>query len=162
MVRIIIAGTKAGGGFPAEVASPFSRPKATKATSEMSYFGLLLDVSQWPLRHPGGQGMIKGHMGEDISMLFENFHGGWPAPLATLFGLQCGTVKVAVGVEGGPGSATAVRGGEEAAADGAKKLILPAAAGQGATSDEGLQEGANQLRAQQVLPDAVVRAWVAA
>ena len=41
-------------------------------------------------RHPGGMGPIKGHGGEDISNLFDNFHGGWPAPLATIFGLQAG------------------------------------------------------------------------
>jgi hypothetical protein len=38
-------------------------------------------------------GMIKGHGGESITHLFDNFHAGWPAPLATLFGLQAGVAK---------------------------------------------------------------------
>ena len=59
--------------------------------SVMVYRGLVIDVSDWVERHPGGPGMIKGHKGEDVSELFDNFHPGWPAPLATLFGLQVGT-----------------------------------------------------------------------
>lgn len=89
---IVAAGSTAG--FPkvvSAIASPFSRPKAVDKTS-MAYNGLVVDVSQWGARHPGGMGPIKGHMGEDITDLFDNFHGGWPAPLATIFGLQCGTV----------------------------------------------------------------------
>lgn len=34
--------------------------------------------------------MIRGHKNEDLSELFDNFHGGWPAPLASIFGLQLG------------------------------------------------------------------------
>jgi Flavin containing amine oxidoreductase/Cytochrome b5-like Heme/Steroid binding domain len=58
----------------------------------MTYKGLVVDVNDWFARHPGGVGPIQGHAGEDISDLFDNFHGGWPAPLATLFGLQIGIV----------------------------------------------------------------------
>lgn len=57
----------------------------------MVYRGLVIDVSDWVQRHPGGAGMIKGHTGEDVSELFDNFHPGWPASLATLFGLQVGS-----------------------------------------------------------------------
>ena len=57
----------------------------------MLYKGLVLDVNDWYQRHPGGAGPINGHAGEDLSYLFDNFHGGWPAPLATLFGLQIGS-----------------------------------------------------------------------
>lgn len=56
----------------------------------MLYKGLVINAADWVDRHPGGPGMIKGHAGEDLSPLFDNFHGGWPAPLATLFGLQMG------------------------------------------------------------------------
>ncbi len=46
-----------------------------------------------PDHGPGpNPGLIEGHAGEDISELFDNFHGGWPAPLATLFGLQSGVL----------------------------------------------------------------------
>ena len=31
--------------------------------------------------------------GNLLPHLFDNFHGGWPAPLATLFGLQIGCKK---------------------------------------------------------------------
>jgi monoamine oxidase len=56
----------------------------------MTYKGMVIDASEWHKRHPGGAGMIKGHVQEDISDLFDNFHNGWPAPLSTLFGLQIG------------------------------------------------------------------------
>jgi monoamine oxidase len=56
----------------------------------MTYKGMVMDVSEWHKRHPGGAGMIKGHTQEDISELFDNFHNGWPAPLSTLFGMQIG------------------------------------------------------------------------
>ena len=55
------------------------------------YKGMVMDVNDWDQRHPGGAGMINGHSGEDISDLFDNFHNGWPAPLATMFGLQIGS-----------------------------------------------------------------------
>lgn len=61
----------------------------------MVYRGIVFDVSSWHLRHPGGVGMIKGHLNEDLSELFDNFHGGWPAPLASLFGLQIGCTEYA-------------------------------------------------------------------
>lgn len=57
----------------------------------MVYKGLVMDVEDWFARHPGGAGPINGHAGEDISQIFDNFHPGWTAPLATLFGLQIGT-----------------------------------------------------------------------
>lgn len=56
----------------------------------MLYRGIVFDTSSWDIRHPGGVGMIRGHKNEDLSELFDNFHGGWPAPLASLFGLQIG------------------------------------------------------------------------
>jgi monoamine oxidase len=59
----------------------------------MVYRGIVFDVSDWHLRHPGGVGMIKGHLNEDLSELFDNFHGGWPAPLASLFGMQIGCTE---------------------------------------------------------------------
>ena len=59
----------------------------------MVYRGIVFDVSDWHLRHPGGAGMILGHVNEDVSELFDNFHGGWPAPLATVFGLQIGCTE---------------------------------------------------------------------
>ena len=59
----------------------------------MVYRGLMLDVSAWSERHPGGFGMINGHGGEAIDHLFDMFHAGCPAPLATLFGLQCGIAQ---------------------------------------------------------------------
>jgi hypothetical protein len=60
----------------------------------MLYKGLVVDVDDWVKRHPGGEGMIKGHKGEDLSDLFDNFHLGWPASLATLFGLQVGCADI--------------------------------------------------------------------
>jgi hypothetical protein len=57
----------------------------------MVYKGLVMDVDDWYARHPGGAGPINGHSGEDISHIFDNFHPGWTAPLATLFGLQIGS-----------------------------------------------------------------------
>lgn len=56
----------------------------------MIYRGIVFDTSDWDIRHPGGVGMIRGHKNEDLSELFDNFHGGWPAPLASIFGLQLG------------------------------------------------------------------------
>lgn len=56
----------------------------------MLYKGMVINAEDWFARHPGGPGMILGHVGEDLSHLFDNFHSGWPAPLATLFGLQIG------------------------------------------------------------------------
>jgi hypothetical protein len=67
------------------------KSKLTGPTPQiMVYKGLVVDVSDWVKRHPGGEGMIKGHVGEDFGELFDNFHPGWPASLATLFGLQLG------------------------------------------------------------------------
>lgn len=60
----------------------------------MVYKGLVMDVEDWYARHPGGAGPIKGHSGEDISQIFDNFHPGWTAPLATLFGLQIGSTDL--------------------------------------------------------------------
>jgi hypothetical protein len=59
----------------------------------MVYRGIVFDVSDWHLRHPGGVGMIKEHLNEDLSELFDNFHGGWPAPLASLCRLQIGCTE---------------------------------------------------------------------
>ena len=59
----------------------------------MVYRGIVVDVSSWDLRHPGGVGMIRGHKNEDLSELFDNFHGGWPAPLSSLFGMQIGCTE---------------------------------------------------------------------
>ena len=33
------------------------------------------------------------HSQATLDELFENFHSGWPAPLATVFGLQIGVVE---------------------------------------------------------------------
>ena len=44
-------------------------------------------------KYGDGAGMILGHVNEDVSELFDNFHGGWPAPLATVFGLQIGCTE---------------------------------------------------------------------
>ena len=66
--------------------------KGGKEKKIMAYKGIVIDVSDWSQRHPGGVGPILGHTGEDFGDLFDNFHGGWPAPLATLFGLQVGHV----------------------------------------------------------------------
>ena len=59
----------------------------------MVYRGIVVDVSSWDVRHPGGVGMIRGHKNEDLSELFDNFHGGWPAPLSSLFGMQIGCTE---------------------------------------------------------------------
>ena len=56
----------------------------------MVYKGLVIDVNDWVKRHPGGEGPIAYKSGGDASDVFDNFHGGWPAPLATLFALQIG------------------------------------------------------------------------
>lgn len=66
-----------------------------KTKNFMVYRGIVFDISEWHIRHPGGVGMIKGHTDEDLSELFDNFHGGWPAPLASLFGLQIGCTDYA-------------------------------------------------------------------
>jgi hypothetical protein len=58
----------------------------------MVYKGLVMDVEDWHARHPGGVGMIKGHADEDVSHIFDNFHPGWTASLATVFGLQIGSI----------------------------------------------------------------------
>jgi len=47
-----------------------------KVPNLMVYKGLVVDVDDWVKRHPGGEGMIKGHRGEDLSELFDNFHNG--------------------------------------------------------------------------------------
>lgn len=71
-------------------AQPIKKKGRKKGGNQMVYDGIMVDVSQWRKRHPGGMGPIFGHGNEDITELFDNFHGGWTAPLATLFGLQCG------------------------------------------------------------------------
>jgi hypothetical protein len=71
-------------------AQPIKAAERKKGGDQMIYKGIVVDVSEWRDRHPGGFGPIFGHGNEDISELFDNFHAGWPAPLATLFGLQCG------------------------------------------------------------------------
>jgi monoamine oxidase len=63
-----------------------------KGGTKMAYRGSVVDVSEWANRHPGGVGMIAYHGNEVIDDLFDGFHAGWPAPLATLFGLQCGVL----------------------------------------------------------------------
>ena len=35
---------------------------------------------------------VRVRQGKDVSNYFDSFHGGWPAALATVFGLQAGTV----------------------------------------------------------------------
>ena len=74
-------------------AQPMDAAPKEKGGKTMVYRGLVLDVSEWAKRHPGGFGPIHGHGGETIDHLFDSFHAGCPAPLATLFGLQCGVVK---------------------------------------------------------------------
>ena len=70
-------------------AQPMHGP-VTGRRDVITYRGLVLNVSTWRARHPGGSGMIYGHGGENIDHLFDMFHAGMPAPLATLFGLQVG------------------------------------------------------------------------
>jgi monoamine oxidase len=68
-----------------------TKVKVSSTPKIMTYKGLVMDVDDWYARHPGGAGPINGHSGEDISHIFDNFHPGWNAPLATLFGLQIGS-----------------------------------------------------------------------
>jgi hypothetical protein len=88
---IVLANNKSEAAL-SEAVSPFSRPLAVDGSDKMSYMGLVVDVSQWAPRHPGGAGPIKGYGGKDVTEMFENLHGGWPAALATLFGLQSGVL----------------------------------------------------------------------
>jgi hypothetical protein len=74
-------------------AQPIKKKRRKKGGNQMVYNGIVVDVSQWYKRHPGGFGPISGHGNEDISELFDNYHAGWTAPLATLFGLQSGVVE---------------------------------------------------------------------
>jgi Flavin containing amine oxidoreductase/Cytochrome b5-like Heme/Steroid binding domain len=73
--------------------SPFSRARELNADAHMQYRGLLLDVSQFAGSHPGGQGPIRGFRGKDASNFFDSMHPGWPNALATIFGLQDGSLK---------------------------------------------------------------------
>jgi cytochrome b involved in lipid metabolism len=74
-------------------AQPIKKHRRKKNGNEMVYNGLVVDISQWRDRHPGGFGPISGHGNEDITELFDNYHAGWTAPLATIFGLQSGVVE---------------------------------------------------------------------
>jgi cytochrome b involved in lipid metabolism len=89
---IVLASKNKSEAELSEAVSPYSRPLAVDGADKMSYMGLVVDVSQWANRHPGGAGPIKGFGGKDVTEMFENLHGGWPAALATLFGLQSGVV----------------------------------------------------------------------
>lgn len=93
-VKILLAGDE-GDDALASAVSSHSQPMAldTEGKTQMLYNGLVIDVSQFASRHPGGAGPIKGFSGKDATEIFENLHGGWPAPLATLFGLQAGVVR---------------------------------------------------------------------
>jgi len=80
-------------GQPVALPGQDDDSKEEEEKKMMCYRGVMVDTSEWENRHPGGVGMIKYHQNEDLSFLFDNYHGGWPAPLATLFGLQCGVSK---------------------------------------------------------------------
>ena len=54
------------------------------------YRGMVLDASHWADLHPGGTSPINWMKGHDMTNMFEGYHGGWPNPLATVFGLQKG------------------------------------------------------------------------
>ena len=47
--------------------------KGGKEKKIMAYKGIVIDVSDWSQRHPGGVGPILGHTGEDFGDLFDNF-----------------------------------------------------------------------------------------
>jgi len=74
-------------------AQPLPLPEPTKGGANMIYRGIVADVSEWGSRHPGGFGPIMGHGNEVVDEIFDNFHNGWPAPLATMFGLQTGVLE---------------------------------------------------------------------
>lgn len=57
------------------------------------YRDLVLDASKWAELHPGGAGPINWMKGHDVTNMFDNYHRGWPNPLATVFGLQKGVIK---------------------------------------------------------------------
>jgi hypothetical protein len=57
------------------------------------YRGHVIDAKDWAERHPGGPQPINAFLNRDMSEFFDSLHGGWPEPLATLFGLQIGTTE---------------------------------------------------------------------
>lgn len=82
-------------GMDSDSSSPHSKLVTAdlndKSHKLMQYHGVVMDVSDWPACHPGGAGPIRGMTGKDVTDVVENFHGGWPPVLATIFGLQTGT-----------------------------------------------------------------------
>lgn len=73
-------------------ASPYSLPCQLDNTS-MVYKDLVIDASKWADIHPGGANPINWMKGHDVTNMFDNYHRGWPNPLATLFGLQKGCLE---------------------------------------------------------------------
>jgi cytochrome b involved in lipid metabolism len=69
--------------------STFCQPCPVDDTS-IVYRGMVLDASHWADLHPGGTSPINWMKGHDMTNMFEGYHGGWPNPLATVFGLQKG------------------------------------------------------------------------
>jgi Cytochrome b5-like Heme/Steroid binding domain/Flavin containing amine oxidoreductase len=72
--------------------SKYCKPCPVDSTS-MVYRDLVLDASQWADIHPGGASPINWMKGHDVTNMFESYHGGWPNPLATIFGLQKGCLE---------------------------------------------------------------------
>lgn len=72
--------------------SPYSAPCQLDETS-LIYKDLVIDASKWAEIHPGGAGPINWMKDHDVTNMFENYHKGWPNPLATMFGLQKGSLQ---------------------------------------------------------------------
>ncbi|CAB9498064.1 amine oxidase [Seminavis robusta] len=75
-----------------EGVSPYNMPCKVDETS-MVYRDLVLEASTFAGIHPGGAGPINWMKGHDVTNMFENYHKGWPNPLATIFGIQKGSLK---------------------------------------------------------------------
>eukprot|EP00457_Paulinella_chromatophora_P003956 gb/GEZN01003966.1/.p1 GENE.gb/GEZN01003966.1/~~gb/GEZN01003966.1/.p1 ORF type:complete len:612 (-),score=76.47 gb/GEZN01003966.1/:209-2044(-) len=74
-------------------AQTLPKPIQKEGSNVMTYKGLIADVSEWRERHPGGPGAIDYYISTGIDDMFDQYHGGWTAPLATVFGLQSGVYR---------------------------------------------------------------------
>lgn len=79
-------------GADAQASPPIPRslfPGPGESRALLVYDGRLLDVAAWAKVHPGGEAAIKGHLGEDVTALWQSILHSRSA-LGLIFALQVG------------------------------------------------------------------------
>ena len=81
------------GGLPPPRVPRGLFPGAGASTTLMTYGGRVMDVGAWSKVHPGGEGAIKAHLGEDVTSLWDSIMHPRYA-LGLVFALQVGWSSV--------------------------------------------------------------------